>query len=293
MLCNSVRRLRTPALAAGVAMALASPGTVSAQSTTTLKVLDWNIHHGTDTGGANNLDRVATWIAQVNAQVVSLNEVEKQNGYNGNADEPAVLESLLESRTGVAWYGCFAQRTGSTTGQGNLVLSRIPIDACETRLLSGSRSVALARIRFGGGIVHIASTHLDDASASTRTTEISELKTWLAGKTEARLVLGDFNAGPGATETKAMAADYYDSWAQAEAAGTATAYAGNEAGNTRNSRIDYVWRSKGAAALNLLGAQVYDTGTTSDHRPVSATFGVGITAAPSPMLPPTNVRIIR
>ncbi|MGE5815431.1 MAG: endonuclease/exonuclease/phosphatase family protein, partial [Acidobacteriota bacterium] len=252
-----------------------------------------NIHHGTDTGGANNLDRVATWIAQVSAHIVSLNEVEKQNGYNGNADEPAVLESLLEAKTGVAWYGCFAQRTGASAGQGNLVLSRLPIESCETHLLSASRSIALARVRFSGVTVHVFSTHLDDASASTRTTQISELKTWAAGKSEQRLILGDFNAGPGATEIQAMAANYYDSWAQAQASGTATAYSGNEAGNTRNSRIDYVWRSKGATGLALLGAQVYDTGSTSDHRPVSATFGLGSVSAPSPLQPPSNVRIVR
>jgi endonuclease/exonuclease/phosphatase family metal-dependent hydrolase len=295
MLSNATGLCRSLAVMAGVALAvaLAPGGGSSAQSTTTLTVLDWNIHHGTDTSGANNLDRVATWIAQIGAHVVSLNEVEKINGYNGNADEPAVLESLLEGKTGSAWYGCFAQRTGASTGQGNLVLSRFAIEACETRLLSASRSVALARIRFSGITVNVFSTHLDDASASTRTTQISELKSWAAGKAEQRLILGDFNAWPGATEIKGMTADYFDSWAQAQAAGTATAYAGNEAGNTRNSRIDYIWRSKGATALTLLSARVYDTGTTSDHRPVTATFGPGVIAAPSPIQPPTNVRVIR
>src|SRR5262245_44001032 len=96
------------------------PVTVRAQSAATVKVMDWNIHHGLDTSNVNSLDRVATWIVNIGPQVVSLNEVEKLNGYNDNADEPAVLESALESRTGVPWYGCFAQREGATAGQGNL-----------------------------------------------------------------------------------------------------------------------------------------------------------------------------
>lgn len=268
----------------------ASPA--SAQ-TGTLKVMDWNIHHGVDTSGVNNLDRVATWIASVNPDVVSLNEVEKKNGYNGNADEPAVLESLLESKTGAAWYGCFAQRTGAATGQGNLVLSRFSIEVCETYLLAASRSVAHARITFTGLTVHVFSTHLDDASASTRTTQISQLTTFAASKSEQRLILGDFNASPGATELQAMTVSYQDAWAAAKAAGTATAYPGNEAGNTRNGRIDYIWRSKGATGLTLLGAQVYDTGSTSDHRPVSGTYGPTTQSAPTPLQPPANLRIVR
>lgn len=282
------RSLFTLAFVAGVAS-----GELAFAQSNTLKVMDWNIHHGTDTSGANNLDRVATRIAQIGAQVVSLNEVEKQNGYNGNADEPAVLKSLLESKTGVAWNLCFAQRTGASTGQGNLVLSRLPIEACEPYLLTASRSVALARVRFNAVTVNVFSTHLDDASASTRATQIAQLKRWAAGKSEARLILGDFNASAGATEILAMTADYYDSWAQAQAASTATAYPGNEAGNTRNSRIDYVWRSKRATSLALLAAQVYDTGTISDHRPLSATFGVGTQSAPTPIAPPSNLRVVR
>src|SRR5262245_19916112 len=93
-------------LLGGFAAAVSLP----AQAGATLKAMDWNIHHGVDTTNVNNLLRVATWIANINAHVVSLNEVEKQNGYNGNADEPAVLESLLESKTSVPWYGCFGQR---------------------------------------------------------------------------------------------------------------------------------------------------------------------------------------
>jgi len=250
--------------------------TASAPSSTssTLKVMDWNIHHGTDTSGGNNLDRVATWIAKVNPHVVSLNEVELKNGYNNNADEPAVLKSLLKTKTGVTWYSCFAQRTGSSTGQGNLLLSRLPISSCDKYLLSSSRSVANATVTVNGRTVNVFSTHLDDSSASTRTTQISQLKSWASGIAEQRVIMGDFNAWPGATEIQGMTSAYYDSWAQAKSEGTAIWYSGNEAGNTRNSRIDYVWRSKGATSLVLKASQVYDTGSVSDHRPVSATFTV-------------------
>ena len=263
---------------------------VQAQTAATLKVMDWNIHHGVDTSGANNLDRVVTWIVNVNPHVVSLNEVENQNGYNNNADESAVLESALESRTGVSWYGCFAQRNGATTGQGNLILSRIRIESCGRQVLSASRSVARATLSVNNVIVTVFSTHLDDASASTRTLQVAELTTWAATAPAERILMGDFNASDGAAELEQLRNGWDDAWAVAAASGTAISYPGNTAGNTRNGRIDYIWRSKGAARLVLQSAQVYDTGTVSDHRPVSATYAV--TAALTTPLAPVNFRVV-
>ena len=264
---------------------------VQAQTAGMIEVMDWNIHHGVDTSGASNLDRVVTWIANVNPHVVSLNEVEKQNGYNDNADEPAVLESALESRTGVPWYGCFAQRIGAAAGQGNLVLSRIRIQSCDTHLLTAMRSVARATLTVDGVTVTVFSTHLDDGSAATRTTQVAELVAWAATAPAERILMGDFNASPGAAELERLRAGWDDAWAAAVTAGSAVSYPGNTAGNTRNSRIDYIWRSKGAARLTLQSAQVYDTGTISDHRPVSATYAVA--AAMSMPRPPANVRVLQ
>lgn len=263
---------------------------VQAQAAAALKVMDWNIHHGVDTSGASNLERVVTWIVNVNPHVVSLNEVEKQNGYNNNADEPALLESELESRTGVSWYGCFAQRTGAATGQGNLILSRIRIESCARQVLSASRSVARATLSLNNVAVTVFSTHLDDASASTRAIQVAELTAWAATAPADRILMGDFNASDGAPELEPLRTGWDDAWAVAAAAGTAVSYPGNTAGNTRNGRIDYIWRSKGAARLALQSAQVYDTGTISDHRPLAATYAV--TAALTTPLAPVNFRVV-
>jgi endonuclease/exonuclease/phosphatase family metal-dependent hydrolase len=281
------------ALAAAVCLLMAGTldRTTSAQTQATLKVMDWNIHHGVDTSNVNNLDRVVTSIVSINPQVVSLNEVEKQNGYNGNADEPAVLEAALEARTGVPWYGCFAQRTGAATGQGNLILSRIRIESCDDQLLSDSRSAARATLSVNNVLVSVFSTHLDEASSSMRTTQIAELTTWALTASGQRILMGDFNATPSAAELAPLRTGWDDAWATAVATGTAISYAGNTAGNTRNGRIDYIWRDKNASRLALQSAQVHDTGTISDHRPVSATYSVApVLTVPAP---PSNVRVVR
>ena len=91
--------------------------------------------------------------------------------------------------------------------------------------------------------------------------------------------MGDFTAWPGAGEISNMTSGYDDAWAEAVKDNTDVAYSGNEKGNTRNSRIDYVWFSEGASGLALRGARVFDVRDSSgvmpsDHRPVMATFAV-------------------
>jgi endonuclease/exonuclease/phosphatase (EEP) superfamily protein YafD len=75
-----------------------------------------------------------------------------------------------------------------------------------------------------------------------------------------------------------MITTYYDSWAEAVKKGIAVAYADNPDGNTRHTRIDYIYYSHGASALVLRKVQVFDTRSSgimpSDHRPLMATFTV-------------------
>jgi endonuclease/exonuclease/phosphatase family metal-dependent hydrolase len=259
-----------------LAAALMLPAVASAQN---LKVLDWNTHHGVGTDGVYNLQRFVTWIVRSGAHVVSLNEVEKNNSW-GNEDQPARYAALLRSATGKTWYYKFAQRDGGSNGQGNLILSTIPFEATGETTLSYSRSVARVQIVVNGVRVNIFSTHLDADSASRRATQMDELNDWVSGYSQQHIMAGDFNAWPGASEIGNMTAVAYDAWAVAKNNGTAVAYDGNSAGNTRNSRIDYIWYSKRATQLVLKGAQVFDTRDAngvmpSDHRPVMATFQVG------------------
>jgi endonuclease/exonuclease/phosphatase family metal-dependent hydrolase len=261
-----------------------------AQTASTLKVLDWNTHHGVGSDGVYSLQRFVTWIARSGAHVVSLNEVEKFTGW-GNEDQPARYAALLKAATGKTWYYTFAQREGATNGQGNLILSTIPFEGTGGDTLSYARSVARAEIVVNGVRVNLFSTHLDADSSPRRKQQMLELQAWAAGFSQQRIFAGDFNAWPGAGEIGTMTAIAYDAWATAKANGTTVAYTGNEAGNTRNSRIDYIWYSKQATRLVLKRAEVFDTRDAagvmpSDHRPVMATFQVGsasatTTAAPS------------
>jgi endonuclease/exonuclease/phosphatase family metal-dependent hydrolase len=243
-----------------------------------LKVLDWNIHHGVGTDGDYDINRIADWIAKTGANVVSLNEVERYTGW-GNEDQPARFASLLKSKTKKTWHYNFAQRDGATKGQGNLLLTTYDIESDDDYELSYSRSVARIAIIVNGIRVNLYSTHLDADSSARRSTQIRELKGWADNFPEQRIVLGDFNAGSSTGEISLMTASYADSWAAAQRLDLEVAYSGNSSGNTRNSRIDYVFYSKQASRLKLRRAQVFDIRDSkgvmpSDHRPLMATFDV-------------------
>jgi endonuclease/exonuclease/phosphatase family metal-dependent hydrolase len=261
------------------AVASVAPVTSSTSTSgTLLKVLDWNIHHGVGTDGVYNIGRIADWIVKTGANVVSLNEVEKYTGW-GNEDQPARFASLLKSKTGKTWYYNFAQRDGNTNGQGNLILSTFQLESTGDYELSYSRSVARVAIIVNGIRVNVYSTHLDADSSSRRTTQIRELLSWADNYPEQRIIAGDFNAWSGTTEISLMKADYEDSWVVAQSLDVDIAYAGNTAGNTRNSRIDYVWYSEGATRLKLKQVQVFDVRNSSgvmpsDHRPLMGTYEV-------------------
>jgi endonuclease/exonuclease/phosphatase family metal-dependent hydrolase len=250
----------------------------SSTSGTLVKFLDWNIHHGVGTDGNYNLGRIADWIVKSGANVVSLNEVEKYTGW-GDENQPARFASLLKSKTGKTWYYTFAQRDGNTNGQGNLILSTFDFESDGDYQLSYSRAVARAAIIVNGIRVNVYSTHLDADSSSRRATQMRELKAWADNYPEQRIIAGDFNSWPGAAEISNMKSGYNDSWAEAVADNIDVAYSGNTAGNTRNSRIDYIWYSEGAGRLRLKQVRVFDVRNSSgvmpsDHRPLMATFEV-------------------
>jgi len=134
----------------------------SAPSTaTSLRVLHWNTHHGgVGTDGVWDPTRLVKWIAKFNPDIVSLNEMERKTSWSKNTDEPVTIAALMKTYTGRTWYWKFETLSGASTGIGNMVLSRFPLDASEPRLLSGGRSALNVAFTINGRTVNFTSTHL-------------------------------------------------------------------------------------------------------------------------------------
>lgn len=257
-----------------------SGGSSSSSSGTTLRVLHWNTHHGgVGTDGVWDVPRLMKWVAKINPDIVSLNEVEYKDGYSHDQDDLQLYLAELKSLTGKTWYGKFVVGSGASTGIGDAILSKIPFDTTSHDQLSHDRTIVDATITVNGRTINVFSTHLDANSTSYRLTQIGELLAWTNGIAQERIICGDFNAWPSTSEHAAMAKTYHDSYGVAQTNGTAIAYPGNTTGATRGSRIDYIWYSMSASHLVLKSSQVFDVRDSngvmpSDHRPVLSIFTV-------------------
>jgi endonuclease/exonuclease/phosphatase family metal-dependent hydrolase len=255
--------------------------TSTSYSGTPLKVMHWNLHHGVGTDGKYDINRIATWIARVNPDVVSLNEVEKYT-YWGNEDQPARYKALLESKTGRTWYMVWAQEYGqwSSNGKGNLLLSRLPLTNDARYEMSYDRTLALGQVTVNGRNITLATTHLDPDSSTRRYTQSQQLAAWFDNFSQNRIVVGDMNAQPTSTEmTYLKNQGFRDAWADAKAGGYAYSASDNPNGYTRNSRIDILYTSTGVSSIKPKRVEVVDTRDAngvmpSDHRPLVVTYDV-------------------
>jgi endonuclease/exonuclease/phosphatase family metal-dependent hydrolase len=245
-------------------------------------VLQYNTHHGGyGTDGRYDPDRLATWMAKMKPDVITLNEIEKFTSW-GNEDQPARYKALMEAKTGRKWYMVFAQEFGAWTsnGKGHVILSTYPLESTMFYDMSWDRVAAAARITVNGRTISLVVTHLDPESYSRRLTQAQQVTGWAAAVPENRILTGDMNAWPDQSSIAEYDKNYNDSWAVAESAGKAVAFSGlNPSGATKNGRIDYIFYSKKSTNLVVLGSQVYDTRDSrgvmpSDHRPVLTTFEV-------------------
>jgi endonuclease/exonuclease/phosphatase family metal-dependent hydrolase len=247
-----------------------------------LRVLQYNTHHGGyGTDGRYDPNRLATWMAVMTPDIIMLNEVEKFTGW-GNEDQPARYKALMEAKTGRTWYTLFAQEYGAWTsnGKGHLILSTYPLESTAMFDMSWDRVAAEARITVNGRTISLMVTHLDPDLQDRRLAQSKQVITWGTGIAENRILTGDMNAWPDQTSIAELNKTYNDSWTVAAKTGKAVGFSGlSPVGATKKGRIDYIYVSKNAANLVVLGSRVYDTRDASgvmpsDHRPVLTTFEV-------------------
>lgn len=282
-----------------------------AGTSTPLRVLSWNIQFGQGTDGVTNFDRIATWLARMNPDLIALCEMPPDN--------IPTLITLLQQKTGRTWYSHFVPKAPGIA-EGNLILSRYNFAAVGSRYLSYQRSIAQATINIGGRDINFFATHLDHTSSALRQTQAAELLQWTGGFAAPRIVCGDMNAANDTPEVLALLAAYRDSWVDALNQGTAAAYPDNPVWmntRTRRWRIDFILYAADVTSVTAKSANIPDTrdlsnpnvvmtlGTLddkgvrpSDHNLVVADFDVwadtvtpSAPTAPSPVLltvPNTN-----
>ena len=265
-------------LAALLALSLlGTPASAAPAPDVPLRVLSFNIHTGIGSDAALDLERTASVIRDSRADVVGLEEVDVHWAARSDfRDQARDLARQLNMRVFFApIYDLPPLTEGAPRRRyGVAVLSRHPIVATEnhplTRLSTQDPNpvpapapgFAEAVVLVRGVPVHVYATHLDyRADPAVRELQVADtLRILAADRPGARQVLlGDFNAGPGAPELAPLWTRLADAWTSAEPGLTYPA-------DVPAKRIDYVTVSPGVRVRN---AAVLDT-LASDHRPVVA-----------------------
>jgi endonuclease/exonuclease/phosphatase family metal-dependent hydrolase len=239
----------------------------SSSSGTSVKLLHWNAHHGgIGTDGRYDPARIAAWVAKINPQIVDFNQVD-------NSSQVAAILSALNAKTGGGWKAYAAWKT--------VIMTKLPVDASAACTFDAGQGFKAAHVSVivNGRPINLWTTHLDVDSAGNRLKEAGAMQSCAKAWSEAHVIAGDFNMQSSSKEYKAMAKYFDDAWMVAKSRKATSNYSGNCDGCTRNSRIDYVFVSKGQSFATVKSAQIIDTRDShgkmpSDHKPMLVTLSV-------------------
>ena len=260
-----------------------------------LRVMTYNIKHGqTNTlciqpaalpgqppSPDCNLDLQAS-IAVIRSHapdIVGVQEVDRFWARSGGKDEPALLSAGLGMPH--SCYGANLDHQPDAHAAvphqyGTVILSRFPILECTNTLLpktgtNEQRGLTLAVIDVGGAALHFYNTHLHTTAAERllQTAQIASIVD--ASPAGPRLMVGDFNARPGAAELVPIQERFVDAWQKVGAArpdNPAGYTSPAELAGSPTSRIDYVFADPKIDLQSAVVPLDAATRVASDHYPV-------------------------
>lgn len=169
---------------------------------TTVRVLTYNIKHGSTMKGDFDLDRIAGVIRGAQPDLVALQEVDVKTGRARGLD----IAAEMGQRTGMAVvFGKAMDFDGGAYGVAILARHGLAAPRCEALPNTGRnepRAALAADVALPDDtVIPFISTHLEVASESDRLEQVGALNRLFAHESAPALLAGDFNALP---DSKAM-----------------------------------------------------------------------------------------
>jgi endonuclease/exonuclease/phosphatase family metal-dependent hydrolase len=248
-------------MAAAVTLALTALS-AGAQPAPSLRVVSYNIHHGEGVDGKLDLARIAKVMTDAKADLVALQEVDKNTTRTKKVDQAAEL-ARLSGLNGV--FGKAIDLQGGEYGQA--VLSRFPLTLKKVHVLPGkpgieTRVAVETTVTLPSGELTFVGTHFAHDDAPSRKDQAAKVIELFGTRTGPVILAGDFNATPESEPMKAFAAG----WGFATPAGKGLLTIPAE--NPRR-QIDFIL-VRPAARWAVVEAKVIPEAVASDHRPVLA-----------------------
>ncbi|WP_208591024.1 endonuclease/exonuclease/phosphatase family protein [Gracilibacillus suaedae] len=236
-----------------------------------IKVMTYNIHHGKGLDKKVNLDRICKVIADSNADIIGLNEVDRY--YSERSHFQDQMEYLTKE---LNYFGAFSpslalqpRKKYLTRQYGNGILSRFPIDAPKSYVFNKrlfgieDRSILEVTIPLCNKLVHFYVTHLSlNPSLHRQQSEFLITK----AKSPA-VIIGDWNMKVRSKRWKRVVKVYRDVWDSIDSQDGLTYPAKNP-----RKRLDYIFVSKD---FTILDVQINDSiPIASDHLPFVSTLSL-------------------
>jgi endonuclease/exonuclease/phosphatase family metal-dependent hydrolase len=242
---------------------------VTPTKTTQLTVVTYNIKSARF-GGYSRLSQIAAELADTDADIVLLQEVDRNRYLSGRVAQPDELSEALGFQYA---FGLNVLRPGDSE-YGTAILSRFPIESSVNTALPNragmqQRGLLHITVQVDGMPVSIYTTHLQNTSRSMRVEQMGRVVQLLGDDPLPTIIGGDLNDTPASPVLASAYSALSDTWSAVGSGQGATAPAGNP-----RARIDYLLYQQGDDPKTVLtpeSAEVLGVGS-SDHRAVRATY---------------------
>ncbi len=247
-------------------LALAGLQPLAGSAQTVVRVAAYNIKHGRGMDDRVDLSRIAAVLRSLDADVITLQEVDDRTERTGGVDQVEVLADLL------GYEGVHGPHRPYQGGfYGNAVLTRLPIQRQRTHSIppaSGSAltvhevEVLLSDERLPS--LSVVSVHLA-GSDHERMAQADSVTSYFAGRTTPVVLAGDFNGRPGSPVLTRLARD----WTIVVKDGPPFTYPSD----APDREIDFVML-RSTDPIEIVSHRVVDEAVASDHRPLIAEIRV-------------------
>src|SRR3954454_22133882 len=179
-----------------------------------VRLVTFNTRHGVGTDDALDLARLAKVLQSLDADVVCLQEVDRHFGdRSDDVDQALLLSRALDMQ--LAWGPAIDElRPGGPHREyGNALLSRLPILVSDVHPLPGGgepRSALRAMVELDGAALWVTTTHLSTRSPQDRAEQLAAMAQLHTEPMQTGVLVGDFNADPGAPEFRALTGRFAD-----------------------------------------------------------------------------------
>jgi len=256
-----------------------------------VRVMTFNIRHGTDEEGDLDLESVADDIESAEAQIVGLQEVDRHRSARSDFVDQA---KWLAKRLDMHFAFGLNRKTPPQRGHkkpglhGVAVLSKFPIVTARNHMLTNlkykhrptkQRSMLEVVIDVKGTKISFYNTHLDNQRSEQRVAQMKEILAITGQSGRPSILVGDFNAQPASQVVGLALTQFRDVMADLGDDDELT-FPYDEP----DRRIDYIMVR---GPVSARWGEVIDTGS-SDHMPVLAGLTI-IPPAKKASLPPSRV----